>query len=753
AHLYPGVDWVCYGNQRELEYDLVLAPGAEPGMICFRVNGADQLAIDAQGDLVVQLGDDQLRLLKPHVFQNFGGAQQEIAAAYRLKDQETVAFQVGNYDRRRPLVIDPILSYSSFLGGAGTDTAWDLALDGNGNIYVAGETLSTNLPATANAFQANYHGGFTNAGGDAFVAKFDNLASNLFYLTYLGGSGDDAAVGIAVDATGSAYLTGVTDSTNFPTKFAITNLDHIHGTPEFFTGLYPFDAFVTKLNTNGSALVYSTYLGGDTEDQATAIAVDTNGNAYVTGFTDSTNFPHTVNALQTTLGGASDAFVTRLTASGSNFVYSTYLGGTNDDHGEGIAVAPGGFAFITGFTASTNFPIMLTNAFQASLAGGRDAFAGTLGPLGTNFVGTYFGGQGNDYGLRIVLDAAGNSYITGSQSGFGFPITPGNLNPGGVFRSGDGGATWFPSSSGLLHNVINSLAIDPVTSSNLYAGTWRGVAGSTNGGASWTLGLLLAAVQVSALLVDPTSPATIYAGTIGNALPLGQTNFANLIKSTNSGVSWTLSDTGIVSRTISKIVEDPNSPTTLYAGTEVGVFKSTDGAATWTNFSSGLGGLGIGDLALVPSVPPTLYAATAGGVYRSTDAATNWSAFNNGLSNLLVQTLALQPGAPSTVYAGTAQGLFKTVNAGTNWSDSSAGLANSNLTALAIDPLSPLTIYAGTSAGLFKSTTGGTNWVSITNGLAALAITRLVIDRNAPATLYAGTQGADAFGGSDVFLA
>src|ERR1051326_8007545 len=288
--LYPGVDLVCYGNQQQVEYDFVVGPGADPGAISFRVSGADELSIDAQGDLILDLGDGQLRQLKPRVYQMMGGAQKEIAGGYRLRDKETVGFEVGNYDREVPLVLDPVLSYSTFLGGAGHEIGRSIALDSSANIYVAGETLSANLPVSTNAFQKQFAGGFPGAGGDAFVAKFDNLGSNLFYLTYLGGKGDDAALGVAVDGTGNAYLTGVTDSTNFPTINAIKN--HISGAPEIYLGLYPFDAFVAKLNTNGSALIYSTYLGGDAEDQGVSIAVDANNNAYVGvhGNTDSLVF-------------------------------------------------------------------------------------------------------------------------------------------------------------------------------------------------------------------------------------------------------------------------------------------------------------------------------------------------------------------------------------------------------------------------------------------------------------------------------
>ena len=283
-------------------------------------------------------------------------------------------------------------------------------MDGAGNVYVAGETYSPGLPTT-NAFQANYVGGYPGVGADAFVAKFNSTCSNLIYMTYLGGSGYDAALGIAVDAAGNAYLTGLTDSPDFPlTPNAIQR--GIAGTPSPIYGLHPFDAFVTKLNTNGSALVYSTYLGGNSDDEGVAIAVDPPNSsystncAYIAGFTDSSDFK-TFKPLQTNLAGAWNVFVTKLSPAGTNFVYSTYLGGTNDDEGEGIAVDALGRAFVTGLASSGNFPT--TNALQPTLGGGQDAFVTVIAPDGQSLVtSTFLGGAANDAGYRIALDAAGH---------------------------------------------------------------------------------------------------------------------------------------------------------------------------------------------------------------------------------------------------------------------------------------------------------------------------------------------------------
>ena len=218
ADIYPGVNLTYYGNQRQLEYDFTVAPGADPGVIAIRFDGADKISISPAGELVLNLGDSEIRQPKPVIYQTANGARQEISGGYKILDAHTVAFAVGDYDHSLPLVIDPILSYSTYFGGAADDIAWNVAVDTNGFVYVAGETLSANL-ATAGAFQTNYAGGTYT--GDAFVAKFSNDGSNLVYCTYLGGSQDDFASGLAVDNAGDVFLTGSTDSPNFPTNNAL----------------------------------------------------------------------------------------------------------------------------------------------------------------------------------------------------------------------------------------------------------------------------------------------------------------------------------------------------------------------------------------------------------------------------------------------------------------------------------------------------------------------------------------------------
>ena len=432
--VYPGVDVVYYGAQRQLEYDFVVAPGADPARIRLAVTGAEALNIDATGDLVLRTAGGALRLHKPLIYQETGGARKEIAGGYVLLGKDRVGFRVAAYDTETPLVIDPVLSYSTFLGGASivcdetgctnnnTDYGVGIAVDSAGNAYVTGFTFSSDFP-TANALQPALRGTTS-----AFVAKLNPEGSALVYSTYLGGSNSDSGSGIAVDSAGNAYVTGTTSSPDFPTVNAFQPA--LRGTA---------DAFVAKLNPAGSALVYSTYLGGSNSDSGSGIAVDNAGNAYVTGSTYSADFP-TANAFQPALNGASDAFVTKLDAAGA-LVYSTYLGGTGSDfcdqysncyrgdYGAGIAVDSAGNAYVTGFTRSSDFPT--ANALQSALRGVQAAFVTKLNAAGSSLVySTYLGGSdfctvyhacSGDSGAGIAVDSHGNAHVTGTTYASDFP--------------------------------------------------------------------------------------------------------------------------------------------------------------------------------------------------------------------------------------------------------------------------------------------------------------------------------------------
>jgi hypothetical protein len=425
--LYPGIDLNYYGNQRQLEYDFVVAPGADPRVIHLAFQGARSLALNDQGNLVLHTAGGDVVEHAPVLYQECDGGRQAVSGHYLLEGDGRVGFAVGRYDSSRTLTIDPILSYSTYFGGPthfgnnAENIGLGIAVDGAGNTYVTGYTTATDLP-TLNPIQGTSGGGAPYLFGDAFVMKLNASGNALVYSTYLGGSGDDSGQGIAVDAAGNAYVTGYTTSTDFPTANA---LQAANGGGR--------DGFVAKLNAAGTALVYSTYLGGSGDEFGRGIVVDAAGNAYVTGDTSSTDFP-TANPLQAGNGGGStDAFVAKLNGAGTALVYSTYLGGSGDDSGQGIAVDAAGNTYVTGYTTSTDFPT--ANSLQPANAGGYDAFVAKLNAAGTTLVySTYLGGSHSDFGTGIALDAAGNAYVTGYTASVDFPtVNPFQATTGSTY--------------------------------------------------------------------------------------------------------------------------------------------------------------------------------------------------------------------------------------------------------------------------------------------------------------------------------
>ncbi|HUE36107.1 MAG TPA: SBBP repeat-containing protein, partial [Candidatus Acidoferrum sp.] len=349
SEIYPGINVVFHGNQRQLEYDFTIAPGANPNAIKIRFTGVDRISLTPDGRLILQIGTGQICQPKPGIYQTLATGRRIVSGGYKVLDARTVAFNIGDYDRSLPLVIDPLLSYSSYFGGLTSDIGWAITLDTNNNVYVAGQTLSKQF-FTKNAFQTNFGGGtFT---GDAFVAKFSDQLTNLIYLTYLGGSNDDAAYCVAVDQAGNAFVAGETDSPNFPTNNALFPKIPGKFNPGFNS--YPGCGFVAELTDDGSQLIYSTYLGGSAQNAVNGIALDSSDNAYVAGLTYSTNFPVSTNALQKSLACTNDfflnanAFVAEISSNdiATNLLYSTYLGGTNYDVAASVAVDANDYVYV-----------------------------------------------------------------------------------------------------------------------------------------------------------------------------------------------------------------------------------------------------------------------------------------------------------------------------------------------------------------------------------------------------------------------
>jgi beta-propeller repeat-containing protein len=418
--IYPGIDLAYYGTRGQgLEYDFVVAPGANPRAIRLGFEGADRIELSAEGDLLLHVGAASLRFGKPMVYQHVGGARREIQGGWVRDGAATIGFQIAAYDPSMALVIDPIVSVATYLGGFGTDQAFAVAVDAAGAVYVTGNTTSLNFPTTAGSFAPTPLGGT-----EAFVVKLSHDLSTTVYSTFLGGTGDDAGRDIAVDAGGNAYVTGFTNSTDFPTTPGAFQTAPGGGV---CSGVPCNDAFVVKLNPTGDTLLYATYLGGNGSDVGLGIAVDGAGNAHVTGGTFSTNFPTTANAVQptATAGGSREAFVTKLNVLGSALEYSTFLGGTGDDVGNAIALSGRGVAYVTGTTASPTFPVTL-GSVQTGFggpAGGTDAFVTALSTGGALIYSTFLGGIASDEGLSITIDGSGNAYVTGATSSQNFPAT------------------------------------------------------------------------------------------------------------------------------------------------------------------------------------------------------------------------------------------------------------------------------------------------------------------------------------------
>jgi len=463
AQVYPGVDLVFYGTGRDLEYDIALAPGTDVNQVRLTFEGVDSLGVDADGDLTLHTKAGNLRQLVPAVHQRVNGRLRRVRCHYILLAKNQVGFTLGAHDPGQPVVIDPVLRWSTYLGGSGGggDAGLSIAVDSGGHAYVTGVTNSLDFPTTPGVIEPT-----DPAPGQrsAFVTKFAWNGQSVIYSTYLGGTScrETFPTGIRIDGSGNAYITGSTDCTDLPVT----------------AGAYQMAAkgngedFVAKLNATGTTLVYCTYLGGSDLERAGGIAIDSAGNAYITGETASLDFPTTPGAFQTVKpasGSAPAAFVTKLSADGGSLVYSTYLGGPEQPsypyitaRGHRIAVDVSGNAYVMGTTNSTAFPVT-AGAFQTSFGGtgsgypSGDIFVTKLNATGTGLVySTYLGGSDSENVFTdggLAIDSAGNAYITGDSFSSDFPTTP------GAFRS--------PASCGPVLTKLN-----PTGTGLVYSGHW-----------------------------------------------------------------------------------------------------------------------------------------------------------------------------------------------------------------------------------------------------------------------------------------
>jgi len=416
--IYPNIDLRLYGSSGTLRYDFIVRPGAGPESIALAYDGIEGLAIE-DGGLVVSTAFGDMVQSRPYIYQQIGSEVVEVDGGFRLGSDNSYGFHVGAYNTDYPLVIDPVLVYSTYLGGSLYDYGFGIAVDSAGCAYVTGYTDSfDDFPITEGVAQPIFGGD-----GDAFVTKLNAEGTEVVYSTYLGGSTWDWGIGIAVDSEGCAYVTGVTYSDDFPTASAYQSI----------FGGGDFDAFVAKLSADGTDLVYSTYLGGNWWDSGRGIAVDSEGCAYVTGQTLSDNFPTKSPYQDHKKGGLgfADAFVAKIdtTKSGDDsLVYSTYLGGTGAEGAWGIALDSEGFAYVTGETESEDFPTT-DGAYQETYKAGWDAFVTKIDTTKSGNDGlvysTYLGGTDSDVGYGIAVDSEGCAYVTGVTRSEDFPTTAG----------------------------------------------------------------------------------------------------------------------------------------------------------------------------------------------------------------------------------------------------------------------------------------------------------------------------------------
>lgn len=470
--VYPGIDVVYYGTHGGLEYDFVISKGADPRQIRVRYQGASSIHLDPAGDLILESSAGTLRQHRPRVYQEIAGMRREIAGRYVLRGN-SVGFNLAAYDRHYALIIDPVITWASYFGSANSDSGDAVAADSTGNIYITGSTISTfgdanvyvaklnpsgttaiyttvfstaSYPASdddlAHAIAVDSTGSVYVAGETAsqdfiadgtyitrtaqsgvahvFITKLDSTGQNLVYSHYVAAGGSEIAYGLAVDASTNAYITGATTSADFPVTTGTAQSVRPGGV----------DAFVMRFDSTG-ARTYGTFLGGSGSDYGYAIAVDSSGNAFIAGSTNSTNFPLTTGSYQSKISGGYDAFVTKL-APGGTLVYSTYLGGTGDDIGYGIAVDSSGAAYITGEAGTADFPTL--NGFQTTFGGGSgDVFVAKLNGSGASLAySTFLGGTGEDYGNAIAVDSAGNAYFAGGT-------TSGDLPTSNAFQTSNAG--------------------------------------------------------------------------------------------------------------------------------------------------------------------------------------------------------------------------------------------------------------------------------------------------------------------------
>jgi len=696
--VYPGIDVVYYGNQQQLEFDLLVKPGADPEAIRLKLAGAGKLSIDGDGALDLGVAAGGLKIALPQIYQEVNEAKKRVPGRYAIVGADEVAFRIDPWDHTRPLVIDPSIVYSTlFGGGLGNNAGSSIALDPLGNIVITGGTFAADFP-TLNPAQKSLEA--TNSSlGDVFVSKINPGGTSFIYSTYLGGSTNGVNLSrVAVDSTGAAWVSGYTFSSDVPLVNAVrTTLGNSNGS-----------VYVARLNSTG-VLTFATYWGGTGGDLGTGMAVDSLNNGYVTGPTYSTDFPTTTGALQTAFQGAQgtdNAFVTKFSPEGA-ILYSTLLG-SGGTGGEAIAVDSLGSAYVTGNTTATSFPGAPAGGAQPTNGGGVDAFVAKLNPGGTALTYfTFLGGAGSEGGSAIAVDSSFNAYIAGTTSSTGLATA------GAAYTTLMGGTNAFAAK---LNS--NGSGFTYIT----YLGGNRVDTGGLNG--------------FGGLALDASVPPNVYlsgstdSNNFPTVLPL-QSTFpgigTSLFSSTNSGSSFSAFDSNLPGA-VSDASINP-AGTSAVVLTESGIYRTVNGGTSWTQQDShNFGTATAAHIARSPAAPGTLYIVAASYVtfqptaYQSTDDGVTWS--TRGVVPVYAFAVMADPVTAGTVYVlgFTSPYVFKSTDGGLTWNPAATGLPGGYI--FSMTSTSDGSLYAGGflpnfsgGSGVYKSTDQGGSWTAVNTGL------------------------------------
>jgi len=625
--VWPGIDAHVTSLESGLEYTFEVGARRDPRAIRLRYDGATAVALDAGGNLIVDSPAGRFIDYAPVVHQAVDEGRIQIPSRFVLKDGE-IGFELADYDRRYPITIDPTLVYSTYLGGSGFDAGTAIAVDGQGAAYVAGVTKFVDFPSTPGAFDPTWNGGTGNQPSDGFVGKLNPAGDHFDYLTFLGGSGNDEALGVAVDANAQAYVTGFTESDDFPATV---------GAFRTAIGISHHDGFLLKLNAEGSGLVFSTFLGSNGATDGLAVSVDAAQHAYVAGNTWALNLPSTPGAIgpPRTSTGRRDGFLLKFDTTGANVLYGTYVGGADDDLVAALAISATGRAFLTGLTRSLDFRTS-PSSVQPAPAGAtfKTTDRGQTWQRGN-------GGARSSWVQAIAID----------------PMAPNNVYEGtndlGLLKSVDGGMTWAPANTGFgSRPIVFDIATDPGTSGVVLAATSSGIFRSLDGGQFWS------SVGPTAIRIDisPSNPSFAYA-----------VSALGVYKSSDGGASWMQ----VLNANAKSVAVDPNNPSTVFVGNDSGgVYKTTNAGSTWslTALTQPPFMPAILSLAVGPVSSNVVYAGLANsGVLRSTDGGSTWQYVNDiGLGS--PSRMVVDTADGNAFYIGGISGIVVTRDGGVTWS-------------------------------------------------------------------------------------